>query len=138
MLKSVIKEVIIMLLLCIAIILVLGVIFYNYIPTNKTIPSKLEAYTTPENIQSEIEQVISETEKEEITYTIDAADLKIYEQADAYSTGKANPFSAIVDETQENNNANSNVENVDQSNQNSTGTNNSSGNTLFYENTGTK
>ena len=38
MLKSVFKEIFIMLLLCVAIVLILGVMFYNYIPTNKTIP----------------------------------------------------------------------------------------------------
>jgi uncharacterized SAM-binding protein YcdF (DUF218 family) len=41
MFKSVIKEILIMLLLCVAIVLILGVIFYNYIPTNKAIPNKL-------------------------------------------------------------------------------------------------
>ena len=43
MFKSVIKEILIMLLLCVAIVLILGVIFYNYIPTNKVIPNKLAA-----------------------------------------------------------------------------------------------
>lgn len=41
MIKSVFKEVSIMLLICLAIVLVLGVIFYDYIPNNKVVPSKI-------------------------------------------------------------------------------------------------
>ena len=67
MFKSVIKEILIMLLLCVAIVLILGVIFYNYIPTNKAIPNKLAAYTTPENVKTEIEEELEAAEKEEIT-----------------------------------------------------------------------
>ena len=55
MVKSIIKEIIIMLLLCVAILLILGVLFYDYIPSNKVVPSKI-AYSTPENIQEEIEE----------------------------------------------------------------------------------
>ena len=77
MVKSVLKEIFIMLLLCIAIVLILGVIFYNYIPTNKTIPNKLAEYTTPENVKAEIDEKLSETEKQEISYQIDGADLKL-------------------------------------------------------------
>ena len=41
MVKSVIKEILIMLLLCIAIVLIFGLLFYDYIPTNKMIPVTL-------------------------------------------------------------------------------------------------
>lgn len=140
MVKSVIKEIFIMLLLCIAIVLILGVIFYNYIPTNKAIPNKLAEYTTPENINSKIEEVTLENKTEEITYQIDSTDLKLYREAHGYTTGKVNPFSAStsvdnVENNTQNNNQNSqnttvgnnDVKNVDP---NSTGT--------FYNNTPTK
>ena len=39
MLKTVLKETCIMLLLCVAIVLILGVVFYDYIPANKAIPN---------------------------------------------------------------------------------------------------
>ena len=129
MFKSVIKEIIIMLLLCIAIVLILGVIFYNYIPTNKAIPNKLTAYVTPENVKTEIEEKISESEKEEVTYQIDATDLRLYKQTHGYTTGKVNPFSAIANDTQ-------NVENGE--NQNGNEENNSNTDGLFYNNTVTK
>ena len=49
--KSVLKEIIIILLLCCAICLILGVVFYDYIPTNKVIPSTVEPYTTSNTIK---------------------------------------------------------------------------------------
>ena len=60
MLKSVIKEIFIILLLSIAILLILGILFYDYIPINKVVPEK-EAYVTPENVRNEIDETISET-----------------------------------------------------------------------------
>ena len=50
MLKSAIKEIFIILLLCIAIILILGIILYDYIPINKEIPTA-EAYVTPNDVK---------------------------------------------------------------------------------------
>ena len=50
MAKKIIKEIIIMLLLCLAIILILGVLLYEYVPSNKIIPEEV-SYTTPQNIQ---------------------------------------------------------------------------------------
>ena len=135
MFKSIIKEIFIMLLLCIAIVLILGVIFYNYIPTNKTIPNKLATYTTPENIKEKIEEQISESEKEEITYQIDATDLKMYRQTDSYTTGKRNPFSESLDVGNVNNT--NNTGNNQETNTN-TDIKNDSKNTLFYNNTDTK
>ena len=57
MVKSIIKEIIIMLLLCVAILLILGVLFYDYIPSNKVVPGKI-AYSTPENIQEEVNEEV--------------------------------------------------------------------------------
>ena len=119
MVKSVIKEIFIMLLLCIAIVLILGVIFYNYIPTNKAIPNKLAEYTTPENIKTEINQLTAETEKQEISYEIDGTDLKLFRQTHGYTTGKVNPFSASTSVD----NIENNTQNNNQNNQNTTGGN---------------
>lgn len=131
MLKSVFKEIFIMLLLCVAIVLILGVMFYNYIPTNKTIPNKLAEYSTPENVRTEIDQKPSEEEKQEISYEIDGSDLKLYRQTNSYTTGKANPFAASNTVENEENTSNNEVidtnTNVDPK---STGT--------FYNDTGTK
>ena len=53
MAKKVIKEIIIMLLLCLAIILILGVLLYEYVPSNKIIPEEV-SYTTPEEVKEEL------------------------------------------------------------------------------------
>lgn len=101
MVKSIIKEIIIMLLLCVAILLILGVLFYDYIPSNKVIPSKV-AYSTPENIQEEIEEEVIEANKTKITYEVTDADLNIYKQSNSYVPGKRDPFSLEETQPQEN------------------------------------
>lgn len=131
MVKSVIKEITIMLLLCIAIVLILGILFYDYIPTNKVVPKK-EAYTTPENVKEEIEERITELEKTEISYEITGSDLNLYKQSASYKPGKANPF-ALVDHNQvvTNNTTNTgNQTNTNNTNQNTNvSTNSTSTNT---------
>ena len=52
--KNIIKEIIIFLLLTLAIILVLGVVLYQYVPTNKIIPETV-SYTTPEKVKTELQ-----------------------------------------------------------------------------------
>ena len=42
MVKTIAKEAGIVILLIIAVALVLGILFYDYIPTNKTTPAKIE------------------------------------------------------------------------------------------------
>ena len=97
MLKTVLKETCIMLLLCVAIVLILGVVFYDYIPANKAIPNKLATYSTPENVKEEIEQEVTGSDlnvQENYTYDITGADLSIYEKEGDYDAGKPDPFSA--------------------------------------------
>lgn len=106
MIKSIIKETIIMLLLCIAILLIIGILFYDYIPTNKIVPTK-QAYETPNNVKEEINETITELEKTEISYEITDADLNVYKQKSSYKPGKANPF-ALEEEQPENVDTNSN------------------------------
>lgn len=90
--KSVLKEIIIILLLCCAICLILGVVFYDYIPTNKVIPSTVEPYTTSNTIKEEINQEITEFQKQTIVMEITDLDLKIHKQERSYDSGKINPF----------------------------------------------
>ena len=131
MLKSVIKEIFIILLLSIAILLILGILFYDYIPINRVVPQK-EAYSTPDEVKNEIDEEIAESEKIEVTYEVTDADLNIYKQTESYSEGKANPF-ALGSTTEGNNtneengangtgNNNNNDDNSDTVDKNSTGT----------------
>ena len=114
MLKVVIKEGFITLLLCIAILLILGILLYDYIPTNQTIPTK-EAYITPDTVKNEISDTVSESEKVEVTYEVTDDDLSIYEQTGSYEEGKANPF-ALEETTDETTNTSTNDINDTQQN----------------------
>lgn len=94
MAKNVIKEIIIVLLLLLAIILVLGVILYDYVPTNKRVPEKV-SYTTPQNVKEEL-QASQDVDKDKVilTYTLDQNDLYNYQITNDYRPGKTNPFSS--------------------------------------------
>lgn len=93
MVKSIIKEIIIMLLLTLAIIMVLGLILYEYVPMSKVVPEPV-SYTTPENVKEELMQAGTIDESEVImTYEIDSTDLNNYKSTNNYNPGKANPFS---------------------------------------------
>ncbi len=94
MLKSVIRETCIMLLLCLAIVLVLAVVFYEYNPINKVVPSPL-TYAMPETLSDVKEELDTplKNENEQVirTYEITDDDLKLYKHTN-YDAGKANPF----------------------------------------------
>lgn len=93
--KAILKEIIIILLLCLAICLILAVLFYNYIPINKVIPSNVEAYKTSETIKNEISEEIVEYPKQNIVFEITDSDLTLYKQTQSYEPGKSNPFAAL-------------------------------------------
>lgn len=94
MAKNVIKEIIILLLLCLAIILLLGILLYEYVPMSKTVPNPV-SYTTPEDVQQEL-AASSNVDNSQIilTYEVDSTDLNNYERINDYQPGKANPFSS--------------------------------------------
>lgn len=92
MAKSVFKEIIIFLLLCLAIILLLGILLYEYIPMSKTVPNPV-SYVTPEEVQEELASMNDINEDQIImTYEVDSTDLNNYRRVNDYQPGKANPF----------------------------------------------
>lgn len=97
MVKDIIKELVIVILILLVIALLLGIIFYEYIPINKIVPVKVEAYTISNELEQELgKQVIQEdTGKITKTYTVEEYELKEYEKNDEYDKGKKNPFSTI-------------------------------------------
>ena len=142
MAKKVIKEIMIMLLLCLAIILILGVLLYEYVPSNKIIPDEV-AYTTPEAVQEELSKSENVDNDEVIlTYSVDSTDLDNYERINTYVPGKPNPFSPY-DETSTSgeDTTQSGSSNSSTNSGNSSGTTNnttSSGGSEYYPDTGTK
>lgn len=136
MIKKIFKEAIIIILLLVAIILVLGVLFYDYIPTGKVVPV-IEQYQTSEDIKKEINETVS-TENSEVivTYEIDNTDLKTYEKSKDYDKGKENPFADYTVQNEQTNNTN-NVGNNTTTNsvQNNTVSNNTTTNNSVNTNT---
>ena len=124
MAKIIIKEIIIMLLLCLAIILILGVILYEYVPSNKILPEEV-SYVTPQNIKEELKNSDSiEEDKVILTYEIDESDLTNYQKIKDYKPGKVNPFSTYEEKTEENQTQNG--QNTTNNNSGSTNSDNSS------------
>lgn len=131
--KAVLKEITIILLLCLAICLVLAVIFYNYIPVNKVIPSNVEAYQTSETIKNEVNEEIVEYPKQNIVFEITDSDLTLYKQTKSYVPGKSNPFKDLGSGTSNSEN-NTNIENGNSDNSNTTGNVSNNGNTNSTQN----
>ncbi len=133
MAKKVIKEMIIILLLCLAIILVLGLILYEYVPTSKIIPEEV-SYTTPSEIKEEINKGENvEDEQVILTYSVDSTDLRNYERINTYVPGKTNPFSSYDTSSNQGNNT---TANGSQNSGNGNSNNTNSGNTNSNGSTG--
>lgn len=90
--KTIIKEIGIVLLLLLAVSLLLAIVFYDYIPNNKTVPVKIQAYDVPEDIKEELSEAGLNEQNIVRTYYIDSTDLNLYESTNDYDKGKANPF----------------------------------------------
>ena len=126
--KSIVKEIAIIILLCLAIFLVLGILFYNYIPTNLVVPGNVEAYSTSDTIKDEINEEIVEYPKENLVFEITDSDLTLYRKVKSYDAGKANPFASSTE-------TNTVTNSVNESNESANGTVNT--NTSKSENTTT-
>jgi hypothetical protein len=113
MTKVIIRETIIALLVCLAVLLILSVALYNYIPTNKVIPETVE-YAPTKEIQTQLNSAVEDNSNEILmTYEITAQDLDNYERTNEYNPGKANPFAAASEQPADTGNGseNSNGEN---------------------------
>lgn len=96
MIKSILEEIIIALLLCLVIIVVLGIMLYEYVPIAKTLPTPVE-YKTSEKIKEQLQEADVLDESQVImTYEVNAADLNNYKRVQNYQPGKSNPFAAEV------------------------------------------
>lgn len=121
MVKTIVKEAGIVILLIIAITLILGIVFYDYIPNNKTVPVKPQKYEFSDEIKAELEENVDEGQNIITTYYIDETDLDNYETTNDYNKGKPNPFAdtstitstAINKTTNDANSNNTTTENKD-------------------------
>lgn len=91
--KNIIKEICITILLCVAVVLIFAIVFYDYVPISKVVPNKV-AYAPPEDVKTELNEdvTIQETQPKQITYSVTSSDLKQYQSATVYQPGNPNPF----------------------------------------------
>jgi len=116
MVKSIFKEIIIVLLLITVILLILGIMLYDYNPITKKVPEKVEGYQLSKEMEIELNETIDAMKTQNIvmTYEVTSTDLKKYERTKDYDKGKINPFAGIAEEinttenTQNTNNSTSN------------------------------
>lgn len=126
-----IKEIIISLLVCLLVLIGLSFAFYNFIPTNKVIPEKIE-YRASEEIKQELNsEVNSDSDNIIKTYEITASDLDQYQKNNEYNPGKKNPFAPISQGESDNTSGETNTDSS-----NTTNTNNKGGS--LFESAGTK
>lgn len=118
MVKTIAKETGIVILLIIAVILVIGILFYEYIPNNKTIPAKIKQYTLPQEVKTELQESVYQEQNIVKTYYIDSSDLSIYEASNDYDKGKSNPFADYTSNIEESTTTNTSNNNINSSKNN--------------------
>ena len=117
MLKSLMKEICILLLLSVAILLILGIFFYDYIPIGIALPEKV-AYETPEEVKNEINDETADALKTVKTYEVTDSDLNKYKQNADYNEGKADPFALDKSNSTENKEESSDKININDTDKN--------------------
>lgn len=132
--KNAIKEIFIMLLLCIAIALILAVVFYDYNPINKEVPQTI-TYQFPSelgDVKEDLDTPLTNNEDQVIrTYEVTEDDLNRAKKTN-YDAGKANPFMAYSDNTTTDGNTTNSTGNT--TNNNKTNTNSTSKNNTTNSN----
>lgn len=89
-----IKEIIILLLVCLVTMLILAIALYQYIPNRKVVP-EIKKYAATEEIQDLLEDNIDTKKEDEdviLTYEVTSSDLNNYQSTNVYVPGKTNPF----------------------------------------------
>ena len=119
--SKIIKEIIIMLLVCLITMLILAIGLYKYIPNRKAVP-EVVTYTASEDVKDLLEDNIdkkSDSDDVILTYEVTASDLTGYQSINTYVPGKSNPFAAASSSTSNDGNNNSSSNNGDSSSDNS-------------------
>jgi len=89
---KIIKEIIIMLLVCLAGMLLFAVLFYEYIPNRKVVP-EVSLYSAPETIKEMMADDIDKRDEQIIkTFQVTSSDLTKYKITNDYVAGKSDPF----------------------------------------------
>lgn len=135
---KVVKEIIILLLVCLVTMLLLAVVFYNYLPARKIVP-EVVTYKASDTVTELLADNIDSTDNDVLLtyeggeYEVTKSDLKNYENIKKYVPGKSNPFAKV--ETSDNS---GNSSNNSSSSTSGNATNDNSNNTKDNTTSGTK
>lgn len=93
---KIIKEIIIILLICLISMLIFAISLYNYIPNRKVV-AEVAQYETSAEVEALLADNIDSQENEIVlTYEVTSKDLNSFEAKNEYVPGKANPFAATA------------------------------------------
>ena len=100
--SKIIKEIIIMLLVCLVGMLLFSVIFYEYIPNRKIIP-EVTQYSASDKIKEQMADDIDKKDDQIVkTFEVTSSDLNNFKVTKDYVAGKANPFAAVASDAESN------------------------------------
>lgn len=111
-----IKEIIIMLLVCLVVMLALAVALYQYIPSRKEV-QQIKTYAAAEEIKDLLEDDIDKRSEEEqvvYTYEVTKSDLSNYQKINEYVPGKANPLETYTNTISGETNTEASSENIEE------------------------
>lgn len=103
-----IKEIIIMLLICLIAMLGLAIGLYQYIPSKKNVPEIVQ-YEVSEQVQDLLEDNIDQKSDQDrviLTYEVTKGELSGYQTTNDYIPGKSNPFGEVSKTITEDENGN--------------------------------
>lgn len=103
---NILKEITIMLLVCLVGILLFAVVFYEYIPNRKVVP-EVTKYAASEQVQQALADDIDKRDDQIVlTYEVTSSDLNNYKNNKKYVPGKANPFASVSQDAESTANTN--------------------------------
>lgn len=100
--SNIIKEIIILLLVCLVGMLLFSVVFYEYIPSRKIIP-EVTKYSASEKIKEQKADDIDKRDDQIVkTFEVTSSDLNNFKVTKDYVAGKANPFASVSNDVESN------------------------------------
>ena len=96
---KIIKEIIIILLICLATMLALAIALYQYIPNRKVVPEITQykaSEETQELLEDDIDTRTGKNDDNKAVLTLTSTDLNNYRKSYDYVPGKSNPFATYT------------------------------------------
>ena len=146
--KSLSKELFIMALLLMVVVFMIGIIFYQYMPNNKTVPEPVSyrADSSTTSILQEIASTSTDNENSSTSsdtqsiiksYSIGSKELSTAASKQSFTSGKTDPFAEYIEPTHTTDGYKTNTNTRNVSNTTKTNTSTTQGSTSHSNSTGT-